>query len=71
MLKDICFRDLVLPFDEETVHVIELFWMTRVDGQGFTGIEESGQKNIHIYLELGVQTESSSFQDTFPESAIF
>ena len=43
--------------------------MTLVDGPGFTDIEESGENNSIICLELGVQDESSTFPDTFPASA--
>ena len=42
--------------------------MTLVDGPGFTCKDESGQNNCIVYLEFGVQTESSLYADTFPEA---
>ncbi len=73
-LKHLSVGKLVLPADVEdaaktpVMELLELLFMSPVDGPGFTPIQKYGQDDCHVDFDSGALRDSSSFPDCLRQS---
>ena len=72
--QDLCVWNLVLPLniegsaDAAQVELVELFGVSAVDSPGLAGVEESGEYNCRVDLELDGKAKFSPLPDVLSES---